>query len=58
MPKLMKIYPVPEKAKFLNERQKHIALTRIQEGRGTDSREHATLKQVMGMVMDWKLIVL
>lgn len=54
----MKIYSVPEKAKFLNERQKHIALTRIREGRGSDNREHATLKQVLGMVMDWKLIVL
>jgi len=49
---------VPEKAKFLTERQKHIAMTRLREGRATDNMDHATVKQMLHMLLDWKLIVL
>ncbi|KIV96769.1 hypothetical protein PV10_00590 [Exophiala mesophila] len=50
---------IPEKAKFLNERDKHIALARLQENRvKTSSVEgHATVKEVLRMLLDWKLIV-
>ncbi|RVX74793.1 hypothetical protein B0A52_01070 [Exophiala mesophila] len=49
----------PEKAKFLNERDKHIALARLQENKvKTSSVEgHATVKEVLRMLLDWKLIV-
>jgi hypothetical protein len=49
---------VPEKAKFLNERQKHIATTRLLEGRRPVALEHANPRQVLGMLRDWKLLVL
>lgn len=52
------INPVPENAKFLNKRQKHIAITRLREGRAAESLDHATVKQVLHMLLDWKLIVL
>ena len=42
----------------MNERQKHIAMTRLLDGRTAENLEHATVKQVLHMLWDWKLLVL
>lgn len=33
-------------------------MARLREGRASESTEHATVKQVLHMLQDWKLIVL
>ncbi|KAH4106416.1 hypothetical protein HBI81_157050 [Parastagonospora nodorum] len=45
----------PEKVKFLTERQKHIAVTRVTMEKKGAHREHATVGEMMRMLMDWKL---
>ncbi|KAL6703512.1 hypothetical protein ACN47E_009610 [Coniothyrium glycines] len=47
----------PEKVKFLNERQKHIAMTRVSMEKKNAHIEHATIGQSFRMLMDWKLLV-
>ncbi|KAF2129232.1 retrograde regulation protein 2 [Dothidotthia symphoricarpi CBS 119687] len=47
----------PEKVRFLTERQKHIAVTRVTlEKKGVET-EHATIGEMLKMLMDWKLAV-
>jgi hypothetical protein len=47
--------PVPEKVKFLTERQKYIAVTRVTMEKKGAHTEHATIKEMLKMLMDWKL---
>jgi hypothetical protein len=46
---------VPEKVKFLTERQKHIAVTRVTMEKKGAHAEHATAKEMLKMLADWKL---
>jgi hypothetical protein len=46
---------VPEKVKFLTERQKHIAVTRVTMEKKGAHTEHATIKEMLRMLIDWKL---
>ncbi|PSN61739.1 retrograde regulation protein 2 [Corynespora cassiicola Philippines] len=47
----------PERVKFLNDRQKHIATTRVSlEKKGAHS-EHPTVKESLKMLADWKIAV-
>ncbi|OAL54562.1 MFS general substrate transporter [Pyrenochaeta sp. DS3sAY3a] len=45
----------PEKVKFLTERQKHIAVTRVSLERAGAHKEHATFAESLKMLWDWKL---
>lgn len=47
----------PEKAKFLNEREKHIARERVLLERQNKEVVHPTLKETMVMLVDWKLLL-
>jgi hypothetical protein len=46
---------VPEKVKFLTERQKHIAVTRVTMEKKGAHTDHATMKEMLKMLADWKL---
>ena len=47
---------VPEKVKFLTARQKHIAVTRVtMEKKSGTAAENASMKEMLKMLMDWKL---
>lgn len=48
---------VPEKVRFLTERQKHIAVTRVTLEKKGVHTEHATFKESLQMLLDWKLAV-
>ncbi|EON68750.1 hypothetical protein W97_08008 [Coniosporium apollinis CBS 100218] len=45
----------PEKARFLDERQKHIATARVALGRRSHEFQHPTVGQTFKMLMDWKI---
>ncbi|KAF2678947.1 MFS general substrate transporter [Lentithecium fluviatile CBS 122367] len=45
----------PEKVKFLTERQKHIATTRVSKEKAGAQTEHPTFRQSMRMLADWKI---
>ncbi|CAO2655022.1 Nn.00g117550.m01.CDS01 [Neocucurbitaria sp. VM-36] len=45
----------PEKVKFLTERQKHIAVTRVTLEKKSAHTEHATIGESFKMLLDWKL---
>lgn len=45
----------PEKVKFLSERQKHIATTRVTMERKDAHTQHATISETLKMLLDWKL---
>lgn len=45
----------PEKVKFLTDRQKHIATTRVTMERRGAHTEHATIGETLTMLLDWKL---
>ncbi|OAP58158.1 hypothetical protein AYL99_07248 [Fonsecaea erecta] len=45
----------PERALWLNERERHIAMTRIANERSGHEYEHPTIRQAMRMLLDWKL---
>ncbi|KAI8942847.1 hypothetical protein NX059_000887 [Plenodomus lindquistii] len=45
----------PEKVKFLTERQRHIAITRVSLEKKGAQVENATIGQSLRMLMDWKL---
>jgi MFS family permease len=47
--------PVPEKVKFLTERQKHIAITRVSMEKEGAQTENASATDMLKMLMDWKL---
>jgi hypothetical protein len=47
----------PERVKFLTERQKFIATNRVRQEKEKAEVVHATVKQTLGMLMDWKLII-
>lgn len=47
----------PERVKFLNAREKHIALTRVRQEKEKSEVVHPTVKQSLKMLMDWKLII-
>ena len=49
---------VPETARFLNDREKHIALTRVHLNQAKQQFEHATIRQSLRMLLDWKILVL
>ena len=48
----------PERVKFLNERQKHIALTRVRLEKEGKEIIHPNAKQTLTMPLDWKLDLL
>ncbi|SMQ56040.1 unnamed protein product [Zymoseptoria tritici ST99CH_3D7] len=45
----------PERARFLDDRQKHIALQRVKVEKSRIAIEHPTAKQTFTMLLDWKL---
>lgn len=45
----------PERVRFLTDRQKHIALTRVRIEKESKEIKHPTLKETLVMLMDWKL---
>lgn len=47
----------PEKAKWLTERERHIATRRVRVDESKKVYVHPTLKQTFRMIKDWKLIV-
>ena len=47
----------PEKVKFLNDRQKHIALERVAIEKRDKDVIHPNVKQTLGMLLDWKLLL-
>jgi hypothetical protein len=48
---------VPERARFLNDREKHIAQARLHKGQAMQSFEHPSVKDSFKMLMDWKILV-
>jgi hypothetical protein len=46
---------VPEKARWLSDRQKHIAKARITADRGDGEYAHVSLSQSLKFLLDWKL---
>jgi hypothetical protein len=46
---------VPEKVKFLTARQKHIAVMRVSLEKKGAHTENASMKEMLTMLMDWKL---
>jgi hypothetical protein len=46
---------VLEKVTFLTERQKHIAVTRVTMEKKGAHKDHASAKEMLRMLMDWKL---
>jgi hypothetical protein len=46
---------VPEKVKFLTTRQKHIAIARVSMEKQGAQTENASVKDMVRMLMDWKL---
>lgn len=46
---------VPEKVKFLTERQKHIAVTRVTMEKKGAHTDNANIKEMLRMLADWKL---
>lgn len=48
---------VPEKASFLSDRERHIATERLREGRPREEMKHPGVKEVLRMLLDWKLIL-
>jgi hypothetical protein len=47
----------PERVKFLTPRQKHIAVTRVRQEQEKTEVVHATVRQSLSMLKDWKLII-
>lgn len=47
----------PERVTFLTPRQKHIAVNRVRQEKEKVEVVHPTIKQSLGMLLDWKLIV-
>ncbi|KAJ4366070.1 hypothetical protein N0V95_000297 [Ascochyta clinopodiicola] len=47
----------PEKVKFLTDRQKHIAITRVSMEKSSKQIKHATVGETLQMMCDWKLLV-
>lgn len=45
----------PERAKFLDERQKHIALERIRQAKESREIIHPTARQTVKILLDWKI---
>jgi hypothetical protein len=45
----------PEKARFLDDRQKHIALTRVRMEAEQTEIKHLTMKESLLVMLDWKL---
>ncbi|CAH0043361.1 unnamed protein product [Clonostachys solani] len=45
----------PEKATFLNPREKHIAANRVHADQVSREYEHPTVKQALSMLKDWKV---
>ncbi|KAH7069168.1 retrograde regulation protein 2 [Paraphoma chrysanthemicola] len=45
----------PEKVKWLTERQKHIAVTRVTMEKKNAHTDHATFREMLAMLVDWKL---
>ena len=48
----------PEKAKALNDREKHIARERILCERQNSAVVHPAIKETLVMLLDWKLLLL
>ncbi|KAK4495208.1 hypothetical protein PRZ48_013537 [Zasmidium cellare] len=47
----------PEKVKFLDERQKHIALERVAIEKRDKEVVHPNIKETLSMLLDWKLLL-
>lgn len=45
----------PEKATFLTKRQKHIAQTRVRLEKESKEIKHASFKETLIMLIDWKV---
>lgn len=46
----------PEDARWLSEKQREIALTRVHVDQSSRAKyEHATARQILRMLVDWKL---
>jgi hypothetical protein len=41
----------------LNDRQRHIALTRLELNQVKQDFKHATVKETLKAMMDWKILV-
>ncbi|KAL1605513.1 hypothetical protein SLS59_003315 [Nothophoma quercina] len=54
---LISVGDVPEKVRFLTDRQKHIAITRVSMEKSGKQFEHATVKETLRMMWDWKLLI-
>ncbi|KAJ9608798.1 hypothetical protein H2200_006569 [Cladophialophora chaetospira] len=47
----------PEKASFLDDREKHIAQARLHTNQPAQKFKHPTVKESFKMLMDWKILV-
>jgi MFS family permease len=47
--------PVPERVRFLTDRQKHIAINRVSLEKAGQHTQSPTFKQSLRMLMDWKI---
>ncbi|OAF99295.1 MFS general substrate transporter [Paraphaeosphaeria sporulosa] len=47
----------PEKVRFLTDRQKHIAITRVSLEKAGQQTAHATVAETLRMIWDWKLLM-
>ncbi|KPI44191.1 putative transporter [Cyphellophora attinorum] len=47
----------PEKARFLNDRERHIATERLLEGQSREEIKHPGITEVLKMLVDWKLLI-
>lgn len=47
---------ISHQVRFLNERQKYIALKRVKSETSSVEIVHPTAKQTLGMLLDWKLL--
>ncbi|KAF2631009.1 pantothenate transporter [Macroventuria anomochaeta] len=47
----------PEKVRFLTDRQKHIAIARVSMEKSDKQIEHATIRETLRMICDWKLLM-
>jgi hypothetical protein len=47
---------VPERAKWLNSREKHIALARVSVDGGEHEQIHLGMKGALKVLCDWKIV--
>lgn len=47
----------PENAKWLSDRERHIAISRVRVDESKKGYAHPTIKETLKMCVDWKLVV-